>query len=165
MKLYISFGENHSHTIGNQTFNKDCMAVLVCPDIDTGWAKIIKLFDRKHGIVYGNNDILPSDKDRLPRKFIDLGDDLINPHELFCTQTFSTQTSVLKAAEKEIVSYQQIPIEEICFQPQGIHSNTDFGYRIMNITNNEFLGLLKISYSVDQGYWWISKFQMESTHE
>jgi hypothetical protein len=35
MKLYLSFGRQHNHSIDGKTYNKDCLALIEGPDLTT----------------------------------------------------------------------------------------------------------------------------------
>lgn len=45
MKVYITFGQSHVHSISGKTFDKDCIAVIECKDYKHGRQKAFEYFD------------------------------------------------------------------------------------------------------------------------
>ena len=44
MKIYITFGSGHFHTVNGKTFDKDCVAVIECEDHSDGREKAFEYF-------------------------------------------------------------------------------------------------------------------------
>ena len=47
MKVYITFGQEHTHSVGGVTLDKDCVAVVDCVDYAAGRAMAFDLFKNK----------------------------------------------------------------------------------------------------------------------
>ncbi len=47
MKMYITFGYSHVHSIAGKTLDKDSVAVIECKDYDDGREKAFELFGNK----------------------------------------------------------------------------------------------------------------------
>ena len=56
MKVYVTFGQKHAHSLGGRTFDKDCVAVIDCADYAEGRAKAFELFDAKFAFCYPDFD-------------------------------------------------------------------------------------------------------------
>jgi len=52
MNLLISFGQGHSHTINEQYFDKDCIAVVPCTNYKEGRSIAFKLFGEYFATSY-----------------------------------------------------------------------------------------------------------------
>ena len=44
MKIYISFGQVHTHKINNTTFDCDCLAAITCDNHEKGRQKAFEYF-------------------------------------------------------------------------------------------------------------------------
>ena len=47
MKVYITFGQDHTWLVDGNIIDKDCVAVIECEDHATGRARAFELFGRK----------------------------------------------------------------------------------------------------------------------
>ncbi len=47
MKIYITFGQDHKHTVYGKTFDKNCVAIIEAEDEAEGRNMAFKLFDNK----------------------------------------------------------------------------------------------------------------------
>ncbi len=52
MKLYVTFGQVHVHSVNGKTFDKDCIAVIDCKDEADGRDKAFDFFDGKFCFAY-----------------------------------------------------------------------------------------------------------------
>ena len=52
MKVYVTFGQKHSHAIGGIILDKDCVVVIDCEHYGEGRQKAFKLFGEKFSTVY-----------------------------------------------------------------------------------------------------------------
>ena len=71
-KLYITFGQVHTHRVNSQTFDKDCVGVVTAPTIEAADAMAFKLFDGK---FHQHIDAEKWDEDLMkyfPRGYIDV---------------------------------------------------------------------------------------------
>ena len=57
MKIYITFGQVHAHSVNGRTFDKDCVAVIKCSDHNYGRALAFKYFGDRFCTSY---DTLPN---------------------------------------------------------------------------------------------------------
>ena len=71
MKLYISFGQGHVHTINGLTFDKDCIAVIEGEDYQECRSKAFKYFGGKFCLSYSEEDLLGK-MHYFPRGFINV---------------------------------------------------------------------------------------------
>jgi hypothetical protein len=51
-KTYITFGQDHTHRVNNQTFDKNCVAVIESDNAVTGRAKAFELFGHEWSMEY-----------------------------------------------------------------------------------------------------------------
>ena len=73
MKLYVTFGQIHAHSIANKTFDANCIAEIDCKDYADGRAKAFDAFGSQFAFSYLEDQI----KDSLhlfPRGIIKLED-------------------------------------------------------------------------------------------
>lgn len=47
MKVYITFGQIHTHSINGKTVDKDCVAAIECETFDQGRKMAMEWFDGK----------------------------------------------------------------------------------------------------------------------
>lgn len=57
MKIYISFGQNHTHRVNGKTFDCDSLAEIDCTDRKEGRARAMELFDGKFFTDYPDDKI------------------------------------------------------------------------------------------------------------
>ena len=57
IKLYISFGQIHTHSVNGKTFDKDCLAAITCDGWADGRAKAFYYFGNKFGTSYDESQI------------------------------------------------------------------------------------------------------------
>lgn len=57
MKIYISFGSNHTHYIGDMVFNQDVAAVIKCQSVADGRAAAFALFGSKFSTHYNEAEV------------------------------------------------------------------------------------------------------------
>ena len=55
MKVCITFGQIHVHSVNGKTFDKDCVAVIECEDYTDGRNKAFEYFDDKFHMCYGKD--------------------------------------------------------------------------------------------------------------
>lgn len=56
MKVYITFGQVHAHSVNGKTFDKDCVAVIEAETVNDGHAKAMELFNGKFHRAVGEVD-------------------------------------------------------------------------------------------------------------
>jgi hypothetical protein len=74
MKVYITFGQIHVHSVNGKTFNKDCVAVINCNDYLDGREKAFELFGDKWHMCYHEDDFKEEIMHYFPR-----GKIVVNP--------------------------------------------------------------------------------------
>ena len=52
MKLYITFGQDHTHHINSKTFDCNCVAEISCIDYEDGREKAFEFFGPKFATSY-----------------------------------------------------------------------------------------------------------------
>lgn len=52
MRIYVTFGWGHAHTVGGQTLDKDRVAVIEAKDIEAGRARAFELFGKQFFTTY-----------------------------------------------------------------------------------------------------------------
>jgi len=57
MKLYITFGQDHTHHINSKTFDCNCVAEIECIDYADGRSKAFKFFGPKFSTSYIGIDL------------------------------------------------------------------------------------------------------------
>jgi hypothetical protein len=70
MKTYVTFGQCHAHRVNNQTFDKDCVAVIKAPTADEGREIAFELFKGKFFTTYGESEFDMTSMRYYPRGFI-----------------------------------------------------------------------------------------------
>jgi len=66
MKVYITFGQIHVHSVAGKTLDKDCVAEIEALDLSEGHAKAMDWFDAK----FHHCTELPPDMSYFPRGII-----------------------------------------------------------------------------------------------
>ena len=56
MKVYVTFGQAHSHLVNRVRFDKDCVAVIEAEDYAEGRAKAFESFGPKFCFCYSDNE-------------------------------------------------------------------------------------------------------------
>ena len=72
MKIYVTFGQDHVHSINGITFDKDCVAVVECDNIDRCYHRVSKLFGRKYCTTYFERAINDKFMNYFPRGLIEV---------------------------------------------------------------------------------------------
>lgn len=62
MKIYISFGQVHTHSVNGKTFDKDCLAEIDCESHREGRDIAFEYFGDKFSISYTEESV----KEALP---------------------------------------------------------------------------------------------------
>ena len=57
MKIYITFGQVHTHRVNGRTFDTDCIAEIECEDYGDGRVKAFGYFGEKFMSSYEKSDI------------------------------------------------------------------------------------------------------------
>jgi len=69
-KTYVTFGQEHAHRINNQTFDKDCVAVIECTDMHNGRQLAFEIFNRQFCFEYHEEQFDKVDMRYFPRGLI-----------------------------------------------------------------------------------------------
>jgi len=56
MRIYITFGCDHTHKVGDKVFNKDCVASIECDTYEEGREKAVILFGKKWCMAHDKVD-------------------------------------------------------------------------------------------------------------
>ena len=73
MKTYVTFGQIHTHSVNNKTFDRDCVAVINCKDIAHGRELAFKFFGDKFFTTYTGKEQMDRDvADFYPRGYIEV---------------------------------------------------------------------------------------------
>jgi hypothetical protein len=72
MKTYVTFGQAHTHLIGDKIFDRNSVAVIDSKDAMTGCQRAFELFGNKFCTTYTENDFNIDDMKYFPRGFIDV---------------------------------------------------------------------------------------------
>ena len=72
MKVYITFGQVHTHSVNGKTFDKDCVAVINCITYDEGSKLILEYFDNKFCMAYEEAYWNEDDIKYYPRGYIEM---------------------------------------------------------------------------------------------
>ena len=57
MKIYITFGQVHTHRVNGRTFDTDCIAEIECEDYEDGRDKAFNYFGGEFQFSYDKSDI------------------------------------------------------------------------------------------------------------
>ena len=72
MKVYITFGQVHVHSVNGKTFDKDCVAVINAEDEENGREKAFEYFSDKWFTSYTEENWKDSNMHFFPRGFIEV---------------------------------------------------------------------------------------------
>ena len=72
MKAYVTFGQVHVHRIGDQVFDKDCVAVIEAPDYISCRELSFKLFGGKWHNCYPEEEWSESQMMYFPRGYMEV---------------------------------------------------------------------------------------------
>ena len=71
--MYITFGQDHVHSMNGKTFDKDCVVVIECEDYAHGRQKAFDFFsDKWHNCYLPNEVDLPNLMQYFPRGLINV---------------------------------------------------------------------------------------------
>jgi hypothetical protein len=71
-KTYVTFGQDHAHTIAGKIFNKDCVAVINCADREDGRRIAFECFGPKFCFEYHEKEFSQESLRFFPRGLIEL---------------------------------------------------------------------------------------------
>lgn len=71
-KTYVTFGQDHAHSVGDRTFDKDSVAVINCKDGKEGRELAFTYFDRKFCFEYHEDEFDQSKMHFYPRGLIEV---------------------------------------------------------------------------------------------
>ena len=74
MKHYITFGQTHSHKVGNAVLDKDCVAVIHCDSAEHGRELAFRLFGNQFCFEYAEDEFDHSSMKFFPRGFVEIRD-------------------------------------------------------------------------------------------
>ena len=72
MKVYITFGQVHIHSINGKTFDRDSIAVINCKDYIEGRKKAFELFKRLFHNCYSEDEFNDDILSYFPRGLIEV---------------------------------------------------------------------------------------------
>ena len=72
MKTYVTFGQDHIHSISGKTLDKDCVAVIECIDAEDGRAMAFEYFGRQFCFEYPEEHFDMDSMRYYPRGFINV---------------------------------------------------------------------------------------------
>jgi len=72
MKIYITFGQVHAHSVNGKTFDKDSVAAISCNSYADGRKKAFEYFDNKFHNAYVEEDINEKLLSYFPRGIIEV---------------------------------------------------------------------------------------------
>lgn len=72
MKVYITFGQVHAHSVNGITFDKDCVAVINAEDEEKGREKAFEYFGDKWFTSYTEKSWNDTNMYCFPRGFIEV---------------------------------------------------------------------------------------------
>lgn len=58
MKIYVSFGQIHVHSVNGKTFDKNVLAEISCSSMEEGRDKAFEYFGDKFGTTYDEKSAL-----------------------------------------------------------------------------------------------------------
>lgn len=70
MKTYVTFGQDHAHSVNGKTFDKECVAVIECDDAEQGRNLAFAYFQRKFCFEYHDTEFNFQEMSCYPRGFI-----------------------------------------------------------------------------------------------
>ena len=71
-KLYVTFGQEHSHVIVGKVFDKDCVAVIDCTTLEDARNKAFEYFNRGYSFKYYDRQFDMADLQYYPRGLIEV---------------------------------------------------------------------------------------------
>lgn len=71
-KTYVTFGQDHTHSIGGQTFDKDCVAVITTEKQEEGRDKAFELFGPKWCFEYPEHHWEEAQLVHFPRGYLEV---------------------------------------------------------------------------------------------
>lgn len=72
MKTYVTFGQDHAHSVNGKILDKDCVAVLECIDAEDGIEMAFEYFGRQFCFEYTEDKFDHSSMRYFPRGFINV---------------------------------------------------------------------------------------------
>jgi hypothetical protein len=70
MRTYVTFGQIHEHFIGDNYFNKDCVAIIECSSFKDGRKKTFELFGDRFFTTYFDESWNENNLKLFPRGYI-----------------------------------------------------------------------------------------------
>jgi len=70
MKVFITFGQGHAHSVAGKTFDKDCVAVIEADDEEDGRMTAFKYFGGKFCFSYTEDNWKEENMSFFPRGYI-----------------------------------------------------------------------------------------------
>lgn len=61
MKIYVTFGQVHTHSIDGKTFDKDCVAVIDCLDAEQGRRYAFTFFGNRFFTTHTDKEQMDKD--------------------------------------------------------------------------------------------------------
>ena len=74
MKMYVTFGQVHTHSVNGKTFDKDCVAVVECDDVSQGYKLISEYFGTTYCFSYTEKNFNFDTLQYFPRGVIGVND-------------------------------------------------------------------------------------------
>lgn len=71
-KTYVTFGQEHAHSVAGRTFDKDCIAVINCADAEEGRKLAFEYFKGKFCFEYHEEQFDKSSMHFYPRGYIEV---------------------------------------------------------------------------------------------
>jgi len=72
MKVYITFGQQHIHSVNGQTFDKNCVAVIEAGNYMEGRNLAFEAFNDQWCFAYSEADWSPEQMKYFPRGYINV---------------------------------------------------------------------------------------------
>jgi len=70
MKIYVTFGQTHTHSVNGKTFDKDVVAEINCQDYEDGRKKAFEYFNGVFATTYTEDKITDDFLDYFPHGII-----------------------------------------------------------------------------------------------
>ena len=74
-KMYISFGQDHHHTVEGQEYDANTLALIYCDSYGHGRELAFEAFDGVFSFSYYNDDYKPEDWAQFNMQIIELNPD------------------------------------------------------------------------------------------
>lgn len=71
MKIYVTFGQVHTHSVAGKTLDKDTIAVIECQDRSEGRARAFELFGGQFMTDY-NEDQIRDIEHYFPKGYVEV---------------------------------------------------------------------------------------------